>query len=176
VIIPSFQFPFSSLGISLMLLLLFINNISSLFIFILSFLHVHKLFGTLHSPPHHLKAENVPPSCYSILLKKNIKDNKKIMAFLLVWDKDCYTGRFFMLFPCIWVLKPKLVHLYQTSSLLPSPLPIMASASLRLLYLFLSVRKPTTFKFLVFSPFPIPPVHILFLVCNPCPIILLHLF
>jgi hypothetical protein len=38
------------------------------------------------------------------------------------------------LFPCTCVLQPILAHLYQTSSLLPSPLPTVASASLRLLY------------------------------------------
>jgi hypothetical protein len=59
------------------------------------------------------------------------------MVFLLVWDKDSYTGIFFVLFPCTCVLQPTLVHLYQTSSLLPGHLPIMASASLRLLHLFL---------------------------------------
>jgi hypothetical protein len=62
---------------------------------------------------------------------------KKNMAFLLVWDKDSYIGRFFVLFPCTCVLQTKLVHLYQISSLLPSPLPIVDSASLKLLYSFL---------------------------------------
>jgi hypothetical protein len=38
------------------------------------------------------------------------------------------------LLPCTSVLQPTLVHLCQTSSLLPGPLPIVASASLRLLY------------------------------------------
>jgi hypothetical protein len=38
------------------------------------------------------------------------------------------------LLPCTSVLQPTLVHLYQTSSLLPGSLPIVASASLRLLY------------------------------------------
>jgi hypothetical protein len=28
------------------------------------------------------------------------------MMFLLVWDKDSYTGRFLVLFPCIYVLHP----------------------------------------------------------------------
>jgi hypothetical protein len=56
------------------------------------------------------------------------------MEFLLVCDKDSYTGIFLVLFPCICVLQLKLFHLYQTSSLLPSPLLIVASASLRLLY------------------------------------------
>jgi hypothetical protein len=38
------------------------------------------------------------------------------------------------LLPCTCVLQPTLVHFYQTSSLLPGHLPIVASASLRLLY------------------------------------------
>jgi hypothetical protein len=53
---------------------------------------------------------------------------------LLAWDKDRYTERFLALFPYTCVLQPKLIHLYQTSSLLPSHLPIVASTSLRLLY------------------------------------------
>jgi hypothetical protein len=57
------------------------------------------------------------------------------MAFLLVRDKDSYTQRFLVLFPYTCVLQPKLDHLYQTSPLLLSPLPIVASASLRLLLL-----------------------------------------
>jgi hypothetical protein len=36
------------------------------------------------------------------------------MAFMLVWDKDSYTGRFLVLFPYIYVLQPQLVHLYQS--------------------------------------------------------------
>jgi hypothetical protein len=84
----------------------------------------------------------------------SIKDNKKNMAFLLVWDKDSYTGRFFVLFPCICVLQPKLVHLNQTSSLLLSPLPIVASASLRLLYSFLYSEDINHIQVLGFFPFP----------------------
>jgi hypothetical protein len=42
--------------------------------------------------------------------------------------------RFVALLPCTCVLQPKLVHLYQTSSLLPGHLPIVTSVSLRLLY------------------------------------------
>jgi hypothetical protein len=45
------------------------------------------------------------------------------MVFLLVWNKDSYTGRFLVLFPNIHVLPPQLVHLFQSSSLLPSPFP-----------------------------------------------------
>jgi hypothetical protein len=28
------------------------------------------------------------------------------MVFLLVWDKDIYTGRFFVLFLCVYILNP----------------------------------------------------------------------
>jgi hypothetical protein len=59
------------------------------------------------------------------------------MAFFAVWDKDSYTGRFFVLFPCIYVLQPQLVQLYQSSALLPSPFLMVAPASLRFLYSFL---------------------------------------
>jgi O-antigen ligase len=67
----------------------------------------------------------------------NIKDNKKSIAFLLLWDEVSYTGRLFVLFLCIHVLQSTLVRLYHTSSVLSSPLPIVGSASLRLLYSFL---------------------------------------
>jgi hypothetical protein len=66
--------------------------------------------------------------------REDISNNKKDIAFLLVWDKDSYTERFLSLLPCTCVLQLKLVHLYQTSALLPAHLPIVASVSLRLLY------------------------------------------
>jgi hypothetical protein len=62
------------------------------------------------------------------------RENKKDIVFLLVWDKDSYTERFLALLPCTCVMQPTLVHLCQTSSLLSGPLPIVAWASLRLLY------------------------------------------
>jgi hypothetical protein len=87
--------------------------------------------------------------------EKNIKDDKKTWHFLLVWDKDSYTERFLALLPCICVLQPTLVHLYQTSSLLPGPLPIVASASLRLLYsLIYSDHIINHIHVLGFLPFP----------------------
>jgi hypothetical protein len=85
--------------------------------------------------------------------EKNIKDNKKNMQFLLVWDKDSYTGRFFV-FTCICVLQPILVHLYRTSSLLPSPLPIVALATLRWLYSFLYSENINHIQ--VFGLLPLP--------------------
>jgi hypothetical protein len=35
------------------------------------------------------------------LLKK--KEKMKNRSFLLIWDKDCYTGSFLVIFPCIYV-------------------------------------------------------------------------
>jgi hypothetical protein len=73
-----------------------------------------------------------PPFCW----RENIGDNKKKKdtMFLVVWDRDSYIERFLVLLPCTCVLQPKLVHLCQTSSLLPSHLPIVASGNLRLPY------------------------------------------
>jgi hypothetical protein len=86
--------------------------------------------------------------------RENIGDNKKDIAFLLVWDKDSYTGRFWAWFPCTFVLHPTLVHSLPDHSLLPGPLPILASASLRLLYLLLyrqHINHICGFCFLSFS-------------------------
>jgi hypothetical protein len=55
-------------------------------------------------------------------------------VFLLVWGKDSYTERVLALLPWTCILQPKLIHPYQTSSLLPGHLPIVTSVSLRLLY------------------------------------------
>jgi hypothetical protein len=145
---------------------------------------VHTLFGpslslpsdpSLFLQPPHFQAEPILPS-FPIFWRENIKDNKKDIAFLLAWDKYSYTERFLALLPCTCALQPKLVHLYQTSSLLPSPHPLVASVSLRLLYLLLCSGDIKDFQVLGFLPFPIPPVFVLPLVCDPCPIILLHLF
>jgi hypothetical protein len=70
------------------------------------------------------------PTCW----RENIRDNKKDIAFFLVQDKDSHTERFLALRLYTCVLKPTLVHLCQTSSLLPSHLQIVASAGLRLVY------------------------------------------
>jgi hypothetical protein len=76
------------------------------------------------------------------------------MVVLLVCNKDSYTGRFLVLLPCICVLQSKLFCLYQNSSLLPSPLPIVASASLRLLYLLLYSEHINHIQIFGFLPFP----------------------
>jgi hypothetical protein len=73
---------------------------------------------------------------------------------LLAWDKDSYTERVLALLPCICVLQPKLIHLYQTSSLLPGHLLIVASVSLRLLYSLLYSGHIKHFQVLGFLPFP----------------------
>jgi hypothetical protein len=85
--------------------------------------------------------------------RENIRYNKKDIVLLLVWDKDSYTEKSLALLSCTDVLQPTLVHLYQTSSLLLSPLPIVASASLRLLYLLLYSEHINHIQVLGFLPF-----------------------
>jgi hypothetical protein len=60
-----------------------------------------------------------------------------------------------VLLPCTCVLQPTLVY-YQTSSLLPSPLPIVVLASLSLLYLFLYSEHINHIQVFGFLPFPYP--------------------
>jgi hypothetical protein len=99
--------------------------------------YVYTLFGPSLPPasgPLTSRQNLFCPLVIQFCFRKNIRDNKKDIAFLLVWDKDSYTDRLLVLLPCTCVLQPKLIYLYQTSSLLPVHLPIMASASLRLLY------------------------------------------
>jgi hypothetical protein len=107
--------------------------------------------------------------------REGISDKKDIV-FLLVWDKDSYTQRVLALLPCTSVLQLELIHLSKTSSLLPGHLCIVTSVSLRLLYSLLNSGQIEHFKTLGSLPFPIPPVCVLPLACNLCPIVLLHLF
>jgi hypothetical protein len=95
-----------------------------------------------------------PPLLPSFIEEKNIRDNKKHITFLLVWDKDSYTERFLALLPCTCVLQPTLVHLYQISSPLPSPRPIVDSSCLRLLYFLLYSEHLNHTQVLAFFPFP----------------------
>jgi hypothetical protein len=73
------------------------------------------------------------------------------MAFLLVWDKDSYTGRFLVLFSCIYVLQPQLVYPYQSSPLIPNLLSMVALASLSFYIHSCTENTSTTFKFLFLS-------------------------
>jgi hypothetical protein len=103
------------------------------FTFIYMCIHVYIVCATSPvTPPLIDRTVFVLRFCWS----ENI-GNKKDKSFLLVWDKDSYTERFLVLRPCTYELQPTLFHLYQISSLLPGPLPIVASISLRLLYLLL---------------------------------------
>jgi hypothetical protein len=124
-----------------------LNLPKSVFVYLFIHMSIHCLghFSLLPLPP--LPPCHIPPPPPTLISRQNlffplsqfcwresISDNKKNIAFLLPWDKDSYTERFLELLPCTCVLQPTQVHLYQTSSLLPSHLPILASASLRLLY------------------------------------------
>jgi hypothetical protein len=86
--------------------------------------------------------------------RENIRDNKKDIVLLLLWDKDSYTERSLALLLYTCILQPTLVHLCQTSSLLPRPLPIVASASLRLLYSLHYSGHISHIQVLGFRPFP----------------------
>jgi hypothetical protein len=112
---------------------------------------------------------------FSDFLEKKTLALLRKTVFLLVWDKDSYTERLLALLPRTCVLQPTLIHLYQTSSIFLSLLPIVAFASLKLLYLLLYSEHLNHIQVLDFLPFTYsshvhPP-----LVCDPCPIILLHL-
>jgi hypothetical protein len=101
---------------------------------------VYTLFAPYSSSypfPHHPSAHtSANPHCDFVEVK-NVNDKMRNMAFLLVWYKDNYTGSFLVLFPCMYVLQLQLIHLFQSSSLLPSPLPVVALASLKFRYSFL---------------------------------------
>jgi hypothetical protein len=58
------------------------------------------------------------------------------------------------LLPCTCVLQPALIHLYLTSSLLPGPFPIVASASFTLFYLLFYIEHINHIQVLGFLPFP----------------------
>jgi hypothetical protein len=76
--------------------------------------HIHS--ANLLSPPPPLShdvnpltwAGPGPPYCSLILQMRK----KKTWHFLLVWDKDSYTGSFLVIFPCLYVL-------YSTTGLFP---------------------------------------------------------
>jgi hypothetical protein len=89
------------------------------------------------SPQHPSLLGRTCPALFSNFVeekREDISNNKKDIAFLLVWHKDSYTEKFLALLPRTCVLQPELIHLYLTSSLLPGHLPILTSIILRLLY------------------------------------------
>jgi hypothetical protein len=69
-----------------------------------------------------------------------------------------YNGNLHVLpYTCVW--QPTLAHLYQTSSLFPGPLPIVAQATTRLVPCSATVTTSNTFK--VYFSFPFPsPIHV----------------
>jgi hypothetical protein len=64
---------------------------------------------------------------------------------MLVWDKDSYTGIFLALLTYTCVLQPRLLHYFI--------IPIVVSASLRLLYLLLYSEHIIHIQILGFLPF-----------------------
>jgi hypothetical protein len=126
---------------------MFFHSFSYFIIFTLTYMCIHCLGNLPSSPSPHLQQNLFHPIVLWFCGGENIGDNKKDIMFLLVWDKD--TERFLALIPCTCVLQHILVHLCQTSSLFPGPLPIVASASLILFYLHIS-----HIQVLGFLPFP----------------------
>jgi hypothetical protein len=148
------------------------SSIFSYCLFIYSY--VHTLFEPSLPPPLYLPCNQFSP-LLQFCWRENVRDNKKDIRFLLAWDKDSCTERFLELLPCTCVLQPKLVHLCQTSSLLPGHFPTVASVILRLLYSLLYSRHIKHFQVLGFLPILIPPVCARPLSCDPSPTTLLHL-
>jgi hypothetical protein len=136
--------------------------------FILSFLHFLTCVYIIWDPTPTSWQNLFSPLIFRFCWIENMKDKKKNMAFLLIWNKDNYTKRFLELLPRTFVLQPVLGHLYQTSSLLPGPLPIVASVSLRLIYslLYREDYKP-------YSSFRFPSLS-LFLLCTVSPQCVIH--
>jgi hypothetical protein len=137
---------------------------------------IHCLGCLPHPPNPLLPGRTCSAFFFSDFVQENIRNNNKEIEFLLAWNKDSYTERFLALLPCTCVLQPALGHLYQTSSQLLGHLPIVVSANLRLLYLLLNREHINHIQVSGFLLFPIPPVCVLPLVCDPCPIILPYLF
>jgi hypothetical protein len=115
---------------------------------------VYIIWATSHPPPP-LRQNLFYPLVLLFCWKNTFKIKRKT-AFSLIWGEDSYTGRFLVLFPCICVLQPIMVHLCETSSLLPSLLPIAASANLRLLYLLLYSEHINHIRIFSFLLFPYP--------------------
>jgi hypothetical protein len=92
------------------------------FLFII-YSYVYILFGPSFSLFPVLLPCPPAPSLLQVCWRENIRDNNKDILFLLARDTDSYTDRFLALLPCTCISQPELVHLYQTSSLLPGHLP-----------------------------------------------------
>jgi hypothetical protein len=91
------------------------GNASWFFFFTFTHMFIHCL-DHLPLPPHPCFQAEPVPHVLRFCWRENIRDNKKDIAFLLVWGKDSYTERFLALLPCTCVLQPTLGHLYKTSS------------------------------------------------------------
>jgi hypothetical protein len=122
--------------------------------------HIHpNMLCSTSSHLHHCQTPTLGQNlfCSPVVIfwrGENIKDNRRNMVFLLVWDEDSCTGKFLVLFPCIYVLQPQLVHFYQSSLLLSSPLPMVAWTSLSCLYSFLYSKNINRTQAFGFLPLP----------------------
>jgi hypothetical protein len=108
--------------------------------------------------PFHLASKQNLEFCW----REDVTNNKKDTAFLLVSDKDSYTDRFLALLPCTCVLQPKLVHLYQTSSLLPGHLRIVTSCQFKI-----TLFTPLQWAHQTLSCFEFPTIPYSSCMCSP---------
>jgi hypothetical protein len=134
--------------------LLIPGTVSTGIIFSFMYMCIHYLHHSHPPAPFPTTSPTSPHANTPVLqfcIRKYIKDMKN-MAFLLVRDDDIYTGRFLVLLPCTCILQSTLVHLYQSSSLFLSHLPIVALASLRLLYSLLYSEHINQIQVLGFLP------------------------
>jgi hypothetical protein len=104
------------LGMNLFLNFFFFQNLESSFSsisFLFNFFYCFYIYSyvyTLFGPPFPsilcLPASRQNLFCPLVLQfcwRENIRDNKKDIAFFLVWDKGSYIERFLVLLPCTWV-------------------------------------------------------------------------
>jgi hypothetical protein len=117
---------------------------------------------SLSSPTSHWCQHRPPQPALWFCRRNKIKDKKKNRHFCWFEIKIATQGVSLWYFHAyiIYLLKPHLVHLLQYSSLLLSPLPMVAPASWRFLYSFLTENTSTTFKFFVSFPSSTPPLNV----------------
>jgi hypothetical protein len=94
--------------------LLWLFGIFFLLIFFYCFyiyLHVYTLFEPPSPTPSPASWQNLfCPLVLQFCWRKNLKDNKEKWHFLLVWDKDSYTGRFFL--NLNWFISTRSLHYF----------------------------------------------------------------
>jgi hypothetical protein len=138
--------------------ILYTRKNTEFFLLLFFFLHLLTCVYIACANPSHPQAPSSRQNLFCPLLRfcwrENLSNSKKDIVFLIIWDEDSYTERRLVLLPCTCVLQTTLFHFYQTSLLLPGPLTVVPSASLRLLYLLLYSEHINHIQVLGFLLFP----------------------